>query len=255
MGTRRFDGIGILLLGLTALLVVGSALIWGISPPKPLDDSATQQSMAWAAWAMFVVSTVGLVVGAVSLFLIYETLRETRRASNAAERSAAVAAETAAHTQSAASENLRLTQAQIRCYPIVKSAEMLMQADDAVSITYRFANSGQTPARKISIVVEAWPEIRARGDWEISGQMVAEEKTRSDVPADEDREGRAYFDRVDWSEFRQALETRRRVRATITLFYEDVFGTQLSEVAEYYSELPIGSAFLEKPTLYRMHDE
>lgn len=131
----RFDGLGIFMLGLAALLVISVSLAGFIRTPAAPDDTSVQQSMAWATWAMTLVSVAGGAIGALSLYLIYRTLLAAQRSATAAEKT----------LETAMSQG----KTQLRAYLTVSHAYVAPHEDAMeMAIVVIVENSGQTPTAK-----------------------------------------------------------------------------------------------------------
>lgn len=102
MKTLRLDGLGIFLLGIAALIAVVAGVFLALSPYNlqaacfaevclKSDDLKAQNSMATAAWAMVYVSLGSMLIGAVSVALIYRTLKDTNATANASIAAAEIA--------------------------------------------------------------------------------------------------------------------------------------------------------------------
>jgi hypothetical protein len=166
---RQYDGIGILLLGVCALLTVTVAIAWGIRPPPAAEDIDAQTSMAWAAWAMVAVSAASLAVGGLTIYLVFETLRETRRAADAADLSAL-------HGEQAIKVTRDNGMAQIRAYVTMSGATFEIDhiTDEAV-LRLTLTNSGQTPAQQLSVTYNILVEKRAANGWSLIDNPVGHE--------------------------------------------------------------------------------
>jgi hypothetical protein len=144
-GGPRFDGIGLLLLGLSAVLLISVALVGGLHTPTAFDDTSVQVSQAWAAWAMVVVSVIGGLIGAISLFLIYRTLQAALRSAIAAEHAVAEA-------RKATSISEQIGKAQVRAYLTIGEVTLSIRGH-ILRVTAEFANVGQSPARAVTLTV------------------------------------------------------------------------------------------------------
>jgi hypothetical protein len=260
----RYDGIGLLLLGLAAILLVGLTLAGGIHVQEAnatcntdclarLDLSA-QQSMGYAAWAMLVGTIVSAIIGAVSLWLIRENLIAAREVNKHAEKSALAAEQAVQAAIETAQITQRLGQAQVRAYLVVASANAHFDHLGTTTVTFEFMNSGQTPAREISVETRWWFETTApTGGWAVLREPVRERKTRSDMPGQETRTGVSQALQYITDDMVQELKQPYRFLLDVTLICRDVFNIPLSETVSYEFEASAGEYPLGEYTLYRVH--
>lgn len=137
----RYDGLGIAMVGLAAMMLVGAVLTGFINAPKPADDTSVQQSMAWASWVMVVVTLGAGVIGAFSLYLIYRTLQAAQRSALAAEASVV--------------ETRVIGRAQGRAYLSLESASFRRNTYFSVTFDLATLNAGQSPARNLEVAIDA----------------------------------------------------------------------------------------------------
>lgn len=117
-------------------------------------DLVAQESMAGAAWTMVWVSLVSVLLGVVSLYLIWRTVQYTRVAARAGQ-DAVKEAKAASDIAWAAEISTRETAAsQVRAYLGTTRLEtqMYVSPEGSVRVWAQVAivNGGQTPARSIS---------------------------------------------------------------------------------------------------------
>lgn len=229
MNDRKLEGLGSVLIGVAILLAVIAMIVIGVVA-RLIDlgcnddclarhDLAMQANMAYAAWAMVIV-TSGTGV------LLWLTLRATR-------------------AQIATSE--RIGEAQTRAYLTVTSASTTI-GDGLFRVDYFFRNSGQTPAKEIGTYVKRYIQRNENGGWKTKYSSNWEYKARSDVPSQEKRDG--YSDKGVIPDLALWGPTRFRAIAEIRFAYEDVFGNSWDETVRYAANLPtvVGPG---EHTLYR----
>jgi hypothetical protein len=212
----RFDGFGIAMLGLAAIMSMGLVLVGSIRMPTAPDDNSVQHSMAIAAWAMVWVSVLGGGIGAFSLYLIYKTLL-------AAQQSAAAADANVAETR-------RIGEAQSRAYLSVAGATLIaVPRSQHWQIEFKISNSGLSPARDIEILLSATFNrdiLQPPISWNASRSI------ESDIGAGETR---TIMLNVDPNDFREDLEMDDGVwlEAAVRLVYDDVFGAETRDTVTY----------------------
>lgn len=235
----RYDGLGIAMLGLAALLLTGLSLSDFIRAPAPLDDTGVQQSMAWASWAMVTVSLAGGAIGAMSLYLIFRTLQAAQRSASAAEKTLTHAAQTAHAAQ-------EMGRAQVRGYLIVSSAALEVSLHNQVVVRYAFQNAGQTPTTDVECTVQVrFETLDPEDGWTVIGWPYSETKNRSAIAPADTRSGRT--EPIDPIEIAHPSETSensamvwaqtQRVIVKFVLAYRDVFGEQRAEPVFYGCEM------------------
>ena len=218
----RFDGIGILILAVTAFLLVAISLAWGIRLPPSPDDTGTQVSMAWAAWAVVIVSVAGTFVGALSLLLIFATLREAKRSADAAEATVTVTRD--------------IGMAQARAYVSVNRAKVrLYNDDDMAFVEFAVSNAGQSPALSPDFVVTLRiSRFDSYREYILTATNVA---AGPDLPAGQSADQTCLI-QVDNAE---ALAEVRQLRTKTMLLlsvvfdvsYVDVFGVEQKSTSRY----------------------
>lgn len=102
-------------------------------------DLQAQEDMAYWAKLMFCATVAGSLVGLVGIYLVFKTLKETRVSAKAAVRSAQVAEETA--------------ERQLRAYVGLDKAKIVRSQDRVMRCVVEIKNFGQTPAYKVSPLV------------------------------------------------------------------------------------------------------
>jgi hypothetical protein len=219
----RFDGFGIAMLGLAAMLCTGFVLVGSIRVPPAPDDNSVQHSMAIAAWAMVWVSVIGGGIGAASLYLIYRTLLEARRSASAAE--------------DAVRTTERIGQAQVRAYVSIRKVTLNAPEDQTSElISLELLNSGQSPALHITAqvkleLVEIY--VDAENYFEKTSLVISD-----DLPATTDTVITAalMFFKVPGPmliSLRRGPE-RNLIKVTVDLSYRTVFGETMTESARFY---------------------
>lgn len=219
---ETFDGIGILLLGLAAMLLVGLAVTGFITAPKPVDDSTVQQSMAWASWAMVVVSIIAGAIGGVSLYLIYRTLQAAQRSAVAAERSLA-------QFEADAKTSRELSMAQYRAYMTVTEITLQEDAYDFRNTWFKWTvfNSGQSPARTVKLNIQFFTRTRSDQAWE-EGERNDKHYFMADIPASAGKplDEWIYLDFADEEQF----ESGYQIEVEGSIEFSDIFGRRQSDV-------------------------
>lgn len=182
-------------------------------------DLAAQQGMSKAAWAMFAVTALSVGVGAVSLWLIWKNLVETRR----------IVLEAQATTRAAERSNdtmVTVARQQSRAYLDVVGATF-QPTGDQHRLRLKYVNSGQTPARTPSATV-AWAiEYQRRvGDWHPIG-LTSQKSWIAAVPAgggDELTVLAVDPKAVDPWQLEEAQQHKMRYVLRGLFQYQDVFG-------------------------------
>lgn len=122
-------------------------------------DLAAQRSMAAAAWYMCTLTVVGTSLGAASLYLIRENLKEARKLTREAATSTK-AAEDGVRAAMEANETARqIGMAQARAYITVQGCTLTLSPTPIITAT--LVNSGQSPARTVSLQNDASMTMRS----------------------------------------------------------------------------------------------
>lgn len=236
--TVAVDGLGVLLLGLAALLCIPlvMALSWAATSVRAdcgpecvaLADLDAQAAMASAAWGMLAVSLFGSIVGVVTLIFLALTLRETRQAT-------AVARE--------------IGEKQARAYLNIDKATM--KATDffgMIDVTVVVRNTGQSPARNLRLE----STLRAFNiDFDPDGNDFETDIFRQDrrcpihaVSGGDTVTARLnFYSESEWS-LVKVLEDNGHpiIETSFTLRYDTVFGVEDAETAKF-----TGSIHGDKP--------
>lgn len=114
------------------------------------DDLEAQQDMAFWAKAMFFATLIGAAVSSFATWLLYLTLKQSRRATFAALR-AAVAGRQSVRVANNSAEK------QLRAYALVKSVIVERRHFGHEVVTVHIHNFGQTPARDL----EYWINVNS----------------------------------------------------------------------------------------------
>ncbi|MEP0320888.1 hypothetical protein [Bauldia litoralis] len=205
---------------------------------REIDDLGAQQQMAvWAKgvfWAT--VATVGITM--VGLFLIWRTLKHTRRAADYARdmveegRQATSAAESATHEAKRQADTAEAAYSRLErpyLFPKIVGSRLYKVPDGTKTpkphIEYTVANYGKTPAIFKSIFLELRPsdEITFIGD-EPRVPVGAPEKSWYEVLASNEETGKRRVDVAD-SEPSQGFDEDFRLALHGRLKYEDPTGT------------------------------
>lgn len=107
-------------------------------------DLLAQQSMAGAAWIMAVISAISLSLAFATLWFIRANLQEARRVSLIAIRTAEAAESSVAIAREVAV-------IQTRAYLAITSVSLAI-GDHDQTLSVQYANAGQSPARRVSVV-------------------------------------------------------------------------------------------------------
>lgn len=213
------------------------------------QDLEAQQDMARWALIMIFITGAGVTVTAAGVIYVKQTLKATRDAVSAANRTA--------------DEARRIGEAQVRAYMCASYANLQVLADKSVSLTIIVRNSGQSPARKPSATIwfgiaamfssqattveEAERELRARiesGGLKIEQEIVSMSLSRflSDMSAGEERTIEFLKISLTQDQIQAATEKPVQLRVDIRMKYTDVFGNSWEDVS--------GFTHLAKPGQY-----
>ena len=165
-------------------------------------DLAAQRDMAKWAFAVFVVASLGLGTSGVTIFLVWRTLRATRRGNRDARRS---------------------SERQLRAYVLIERIELATVRDKPEFTAYA-RNSGQTPAYglRFSIGVTS-PE--PGGDAEIDEQKPF---VSLDIGAGADQPMSVRWEVFDGKHRDDVLNGRANAWLHGVITYRDVFGKERS---------------------------
>ena len=163
----------------------------GFWPPFPIVgcdvrcevEIALQRGVAASSAAMAIASIASVLVVAISAYFVLLNLgaaREMNRQAAATLEQAAVA------TQA----NLEMSRAQTRAYIVFTFATAAYEGGDRMTIRFGYRNSGQTPASRIYTNVLGAIFDPEAADFEREKQELTLAKSRSDVPAGEERTAR-----------------------------------------------------------------
>lgn len=186
------------------------------------QDLQAQQDMAfWSMW-MVVASGITILVTGIGVYLVWQTLEETRQAvvdtsrmTKAAEEANAIAAD--AHRRSA------------RAYLAVIYGDLTIEKGKKARFAASISNYGQTPAREVALVSIA---IVADGEPSFEWPDVTREKVRGVMPSNtihpneptmSDAVTTDPISEEDWN----LIKTGRKcIYARHMVFYKDVFGEE-----------------------------
>jgi hypothetical protein len=137
-----------------------NALLTLLRPPELAttdpSDLMAQQHMAMAAWAMVAVTSISLIVGTITLIMLWATLRATAKGATAAEA-------TVIETQRMTIATVALGQQQARAYVGATGCEAMLSFGEA-RCELAYSNSGQSPARTLSIDAHVFLRSSAEDD-------------------------------------------------------------------------------------------
>lgn len=114
-----------------------------------LRDLIAQEEMADAAFWMMIAALLTLVVTSAGTVLLLQQVKLTRRAVGDNNRSIAIAAAANEITE-------RIGMAQARAYLSVSADSFTIDDDNWLDVGFKVVNSGQSPARKVRIQIEAF---------------------------------------------------------------------------------------------------
>lgn len=143
-------------LGAAIFVVLNGMPSWPAWPAVPwrhvtgtieAADLEAQQSMANAAWYMFVAAAISTFVGAAGLFGLFWTLRVTQETTRVTRE---------------------IGEAQARAYVIISRATLHLNGMGLPVATFTVTNSGQTPAINLNVVLRAHVEVRDGDDWRVN---------------------------------------------------------------------------------------
>lgn len=211
--------------------------VFSLQPPLPMmgdltrTDVIAQRSMSAAAWWMVVVTCVSALVGGLGLYLIARTLVEAKRSADAAERTIAMAQRAA------------------RAYLLVDFAKLIFRDNYNAVVQYQVSNSGQTPARNVSLRVDFYAaEHRTAQRFHVG----TSKKSRSDMPFEAKRPAVAIVERYFVNEMTKRMQPKYAVIVVITLEYDDVITPDRhTEISTYGCMVPWVLPSDEEITLYR----
>lgn len=149
--------------------------------------------------------------------------------------------EMVADTKQMAADTRDIGQAQVRAYLSIESAIIsLMHGDKSPYIKFVVRNSGQSPARKVRIVVKFEMSINSQGE---TDAIVAEPNVlrRSDIQsgATEDGEFTHCSSEFDFRKFGENFEDLIALRTNVAVFASDVFGGEVCDVAAFIAQWKI----------------
>lgn len=236
--TWGFTIIGaIVLLAVVAVLVASYAPFPAPQVTKECDvqcaaaalDLRAQQHMALAAWSMVVVSLASVALGGVTIWLLRATLLETAKAAKASEDAVREAIRTT-------TETVRIGEAQARSYLAATNCSASFGTPEIVQLIY--ANSGQSPARTLSLKGITAIEGRTRdGPWSALSEQEYE-VFLADLTAGTSDEMRLPLDAtLNGADFHPDRWRQWRLLVRGTFAYRDVFDTWHRETFEFVLEL------------------
>lgn len=211
----RFDGAGLAMLGAAALLLTGMLLVGSIRMPPIPDDSAVQNSVAWANWAMTLVSFFASLIGAASLYLIYRTML-------AAQSGAEAAWQTVEETRN-------IGRAQTRAYLMIETCTLETELFPVLRVALR--NVGQSPALDIVITAIVIVDQDSQSERAIKphSRISSAETQVSDLMVGQGRTDEALLWELKLAQIlREATVGGDSIILTIaiTVAFEDVFGAK-----------------------------
>lgn len=228
--------VGMLVAGWGAVTGIWSTIVGSLQPEmvkvKRVDyDLIAQRSMSAAAWWMVIITCVSALVGGLGLYLIARTLIEAKRSADAAEKTITMA-------QSAA-----------RAYLLVDFAKLTFKDDYNAILRYQVSNSGQTPARNISLRVDFYAAEHRTAQRFLVGTS---RKSRSDMPFEAKRPAVAMVERYFVNEMTKRMHPEYAVVVVITIEYDDVITPERhKEVCTYGCMVPWMLPHDEEITLFR----
>lgn len=256
------DGWGLVLLGIAGLFIVLIGVVVSYDPipraaamlrpwllptdcdpncSRDLFDLSAQQSMAFAAWAMVVVSAVSLGIGIWSVFLIRQNLVEARKITAEATKTTRASEEAVAAAQATNLTTLTLGKAQVRAY-IAVSAVSLRITPTGCYVDLSFANSGQSPARRLKLhTTLMFSELDLDGETWGKDHLAGESYFFADMPASERKPQEVRLDRfLSESQIKVLEAGRSRFEIMCNFTYVDVFEDRWEELSYFREYPPIG---------------
>ncbi|MEO3389151.1 hypothetical protein [Mesorhizobium sp. CAU 1741] len=117
-----------------------------------------------AQWAMAVFSVAATVLTAVGVVLIWRTLVYTRRAAEAAAATVEEAKNATTAAKDAVAETRRIGEAQVRAYLGIEACTLERGTGDDFLLKIAVKNSGQSPARDVTISAQVSVTVRRGPD-------------------------------------------------------------------------------------------
>jgi hypothetical protein len=160
-----WDELGLTAIGVAAVLAVTVGIFTTYAPFGMVDDIDAQRSMAIAAWAMVIVTTIGLWIGFYTLWLLKKNLVEAELIRGEAKRSARAAEASVKAALGTTKVTRRIGQAQVRAYVAITEVHYFRGTSNS-RVEVGLSNSGQSPARIVNITVYATLEYKPiGGEW------------------------------------------------------------------------------------------
>lgn len=136
-------------------------------------DLKAQQDMALWAFGMLLVSMVGVIITAAGTIYIAATLKEARETTKAAKISAEEARKATITAQEAVAVAREMGRHQVASYLGVESCSLVYTGDDSFKLCIRIKNTGQTPARDITVMVRVSASVKPQN---ICGHLVSKDR-------------------------------------------------------------------------------
>lgn len=136
-------------------------------------DLKAQQDMALWAFGMLLVSMVGVIITAVGTIYIAATLKQTRSATSAANDSVEEARKATITAQEAVAVAREMGQYQVASYLGIERCSLEYLGDDSFKLQIIVQNTGQTPARDITVTVRVAVTL---SEGNIAGGLVSRDR-------------------------------------------------------------------------------
>lgn len=197
-------------------------------------DLVAQRGMNLAAWVMATATIISTVLAAISLGLIWANLVEARKVSAQAALSTAAAEAAVREAQSTTLQAQELGIRQLRAYLLVESVSVGISHFGGVTLDVSVTNSGQSPARWVSVQAILDVELWHQGNVLSAVHDVEVVLWLNDIKAGGQMPGKTEWRRLLVEIANQGKVVPFTIRLRGSLRYVDVFGQRHVEDFQFH---------------------